>query len=350
MILYKIGVCGHFAEENNYTDGQSIKTRIFSDELARIIGKNNIEILNTRGWKINPLKLFLKSILLIKKCDHIVILPGKNGIKVFIPLFTSLKKFFKTKVHYVVIGGWLPDFLEKNKQLLKYIKQLDSIHVETGSMISRMNDLGVRNIFLMPNFKRLNSLTKSELLYQIKEPFKLCTFSRVLKEKGIEEAINAVTKINQKYKKVIFTLDIFGKIDENYKDDFLKIIEQSEEYIKYQGVVSYEKSVETLKEYYLLLFPTYYSGEGFAGTLIDALAAGVPVIASDWKYNSEIIKNGYVGYLFDVGNTEMLSQLLEMSYKNPQKINNMKINCINEYKNYSPENILTTFLENIKYY
>ena len=50
------------------------------------------------------------------KCEHVVILPAQNGVKVFIPLFVFLKNFRK-KLHYIVIGGWLPNFIEKKKFL-----------------------------------------------------------------------------------------------------------------------------------------------------------------------------------------------------------------------------------------
>jgi glycosyltransferase involved in cell wall biosynthesis len=52
------------------------------------------------------------------------------------------------------------------------------------------------------------------------------------------------------------------------------------EYVVYGGVVPFNKSVEVLKDYFAVLFPTYYEGEGFAGTIIDAHSAGVPIIAS----------------------------------------------------------------------
>ncbi|MFR3494185.1 MAG: glycosyltransferase [Blautia sp.] len=57
----------------------------------------------------------------------------------------------------------------------------------------------------------------------------------------------------------------------------------SPQYIRYKGMVPFNQSTEVLKNYDALLFPTYYEGEGFAGTIIDAFAAGLPVIASDWK-------------------------------------------------------------------
>ncbi len=37
---------------------------------------------------------------------------------------------------------------------------------------------------------------------------------------------------------------------------------------------------------------------GFAGTLIDAMAAGVPVIASNWKYNPEIVIENVTGRIY----------------------------------------------------
>ena len=56
-----------------------------------------------------------------------------------------------------------------------------------------------------------------------------------------------------------------------HKHDWLETLRKKfPDYISYCGLISFEKSVETLKEYFALLLPTYYEGEGFAGTLIGA--------------------------------------------------------------------------------
>ena len=52
-----------------------------------------------------------------------------------------------------------------------------------------MQKLGVRNAIYLPNFKKLNILTEAELFKEYSEPYRLCTFSRVMKEKGIEDAM-----------------------------------------------------------------------------------------------------------------------------------------------------------------
>ena len=98
---------------------------------------------------------------------------------------------------------------------------------------------------------------------------------------------------------------------EDYKEHFLQIIDDVPKYIQYKGITESNLSSAILKDYYFLLFPTYYPGEGFAGTLIDAFSSGLPVIATDWMYNSEIIKNGFNGYLFSPNNLDELVTLLD---------------------------------------
>ncbi|MDB8680477.1 hypothetical protein [Mediterraneibacter gnavus] len=63
--------------------------------------------------------------------------------------------------------------------------------------------------------------------------------------------------------------------------------------------------MNAFKNYYALLFPTCYKGEGIVGTLLDVMVVGVQVIASDGKYNKEFV-NERNGVLFETsGNTKI---------------------------------------------
>ena len=79
---------------------------------------------------------------------------------------------------------------------------------------------------------------------------------------------------------------------------------------------------------------TYYEGEGFAGTIIDAFAAGLPVIASDWKYNSEIIKQGITGVITKTHSISELKNAILSINSDVEKWNFMRKNCISEAKMY----------------
>jgi glycosyltransferase involved in cell wall biosynthesis len=193
----------------------------------------------------------------------------------------------------------------------------------------------------MQNCKPLDILEASELPVFHSTPYPLCTFSRVIKSKGIEDAIIAVNDCNRKLGKTVFTLDIYGMIQE--QEWFDTLMSQQSEEIRYRGMVGYNQSTEVLHQYFALLFPTYYQGEGFAGTLIDAMAAGVPSIVSDWRFNAEIITEGKTGYVFTTHSTQELSDILKRIADHPEVMTAMRSNCLQEAKHYLP-NVVTRIL------
>ena len=172
------------------------------------------------------------------------------------------------------------------------------------------------------------------------EPYKLCTFSRVIQEKGIEDAIKSVISVNEQLRRTVYTLDIYGPVDQNQTEWFDKLQNSFPKYIKYKGVIESSKSVEVLKDYFALLFPTHYYTEGIPGTVIDAYAAGVPVISSKWESFSDLIDDGItgIGYAFD--NTDELTKLLLCMAEQPQIILNLKRACIAKAEKFTPETVV----------
>ena len=157
-----------------------------------------------------------------------------------------------------------------------------------------------------------------------------------MKEKGIQEAIGAVEKINHKYGKVIYTLDIYGQIDQDQADWFTELQNSFTEEISYKGIVEYSKTYDVLKDYYALLFPTQFFTEGVPGTIIDAYAAGVPVIASKWEHFTDVIIEGETGFGYSFGDEQGLQNILDKAYLKQELIEDMRINCINTAKKYLP--------------
>lgn len=344
----KFEIIGHFAKGKNLNDGQTVKTRNLYNQLVEIYGKDEVGAIDTYQYKKHPFSLLFQCIFAIKEKENIIILPAKNGIKVFVPLFVYFNKLFHKKLFYVVVGGWLPEFLEDRPKLQQQIQKITMIFVETENMKKKLNKLGVENVDILPNFKKIKIVDKKDLIWNPNLPIKVCTFSRVMKEKGIENAIHAITNINQKENRKIFHLDIYGPIVKKYQKEFEEISKKCLHSVSYQGVVDAKNSVSVLKNYQFLLFPTYYEGEGFAGTIIDALSSGVPVIASDWKYNPEIIKNEYNGFLFQTKDDEELMKILYEIYQNKYDITKIKENCLKSAEKYIPEKVIKKFLKYVK--
>ena len=280
----KISVIGHFGFGKNLLNGQTIKTKIITDELERIYGKENIVRYDTHGGAAFVLRMPFVILRMLIFSKNIVMMPGDKGLFMMMPLLWLLNPLFGRKILYVVIGGWLPGFLEKWRHLVAILSRIEGIFVETPTLKSQLQSLGLSNIYLMPNCKR-TGISSSLSARHTESHIPLCMFSRVMKEKGIEDAIEAVKKTNGKIGKDVFTLDIYGQVWKGQEEWFKTTMDQQPAYISYKGCISYDSSVKTLETYFALLFPTYYRGECFAGTIIDAYAAGLPIIASDWHDN-----------------------------------------------------------------
>ena len=338
--MKQVCVIGHFAFGK-------VKTKIVTEELEKRFTQKQVLKIDTHGGALSLLKAPFQVLKALLTCKNIVILPAHNGLRVFAPLLRFMRCFFKgRKLHYIVIGGWLPEFVSKRKALKKSLMKFDSIFVETSTMKKNLEKAGFLNIQVLLNCKDLTVLQESDLVYTVNPPLKVCTFSRVMREKGIEDAVNAVKAINEKEGKTVYTLDIYGQVDSAQTQWFESLQKKFPDFVKYRGAVSFDKSVEVLKEYFALLFPTYYEGEGFAGTLVDALAAGLPILSSDWKYNSEIVSSD-VGLLFPAKNYDKLTTLLEYICNNPQEWNEKKKNCIQKAKEYLPSTALQKLAESL---
>lgn len=335
--LKKVGICGHFDGNKPTSSGQIIKTRIVTEELIRQLGKDQVMMVDSSGGAKAVPRMLKESWNLFKNCENVIFLPAYKGLRVFAPVYTFYNHFYHRKIHYVVIGGWLNRFIDKHEWLFDELRRFTGIYVETMNMKKVLEKRGLKNVVVMPNFKNLGILNPEQLSYTVEQPYKLCTFSRVMKEKGIEDAIGAVKKVNEKAGNTIYTLDIYGQIDNDYKNEFEVLKNDFPNYVKYKGLVPYNKSVDVLKNYFALLFPTYYHGEGFAGTLIDAMAAGTPVIASDWRFNKEIVKPGLTGVLIKDCNSKKIEEELIKIADNPNMWNAMKITALDEAHKYKPE-------------
>lgn len=88
---------------------------------------------------------------------------------------------------------------------------------------------------------------------------------------------------------------VYGRKTDNYFDSQLS----AHPFIHYKGILQPSEVVPVLENSDVLIFPTHYEGEGCPGILVEALSAGLPIIASDWKYNSEFVEHGVNGFLCD---------------------------------------------------
>lgn len=338
--MFTATIIGHFAWGHQRLDGQTIKTHNIYCALKESIGANEVKTVDTYGGVQFFLKLPIILLKVLYTSKNIVILPAQRGIKIISPLLLLYNCIFKRNIHYIVIGGWLSEMASQSKMVKYCIQKFDAIYVETQNMQTALQSLNINNVIIMPNFKNIPIRHSDDIQKQVfVEPYPLCTFSRVSREKGIEIAIEAVKLANIKLGRVAYHLDIYGQIEDE-KDWFIPLMSQQPQYIQYKGLVSASDSVNVLSHYFMLLFPTFYAGEGFAGTLIDAMCTGLPVIATDWHNNNEIITHGNNGFLVPIQDCESIAEILCNIALAPHKLLSIRENCIKHATRYLPQNII----------
>ena len=338
--LYKIGVWGQYGDGGPIADGQAVRTTITTNELKKKYGEDEVLVLNTNAWKKHPVRFFLDTVNLLRKCENVLILPADNGLKIVAPIYDIVNKIYKRKLFYIVIGGFLPTFLKKTPRYVKMLNKYEVLFVQTPNLKKDLKKLGIKNIEMMTNFKMQDIRHVEDISINLDENINLCILSRLTKDKGIEDAIDAVKRVNKQLGGTKVHLDLYGIVPEHYKERFNEVISENTEIAEYKGVANYNETAAVLKEYFAMLFPTYFHGEGFAGCLIDAFFAGIPVIATDWLYNKDIIKNYKNGLLVPAKNPEQLASAILELYNNRELAKEMAVNNAREALNYTADQVL----------
>lgn len=344
--MKKFAVVGVYGQGEDFTTGQAVKCFELINWLIKKFGKDNISIVNTYKWKKNPVKLFSSLIKAFEECETVIIMPAQHGLKIFAPLCYYFKKKYKRKVQYIVIGGWLADTLKTNNRIRKYVASFDGVFAETNIMVQNLKNVGIEKSYFLPNTRLIPENIKRKNISS--NLIKVCTYSRVTEDKGILDAIKIIKKANKLLNKDTFFLDIYGKVSPEFSDKFYFYIKENKKIVKYCGIKNSDEGVSTLTNYFCLLFPTFYEGEGFAGTILDGLAAGTPVIANDWKYNGEIINDGVTGFIYPYRNVQFAAEKLCTLYKDKELYKKIQIESQKLSKKYTPDCVYNRFLDLIK--
>lgn len=162
----KACVVGHFAFGKALLNGQTVKTKILVGELERVYGEKNIKKIDTHGNKFKMALSVFKAVMAMFTCENIVILPAHNGVRIFVPVLSAFKKLSKCRLHYAVIGGWLPEYIRDKSIVKKGLKKFHGVYVETSTMKNALEEMCYENVFVMPNCKKFEYFKRGRTCLQ----------------------------------------------------------------------------------------------------------------------------------------------------------------------------------------
>jgi glycosyltransferase involved in cell wall biosynthesis len=282
-----------------------------------------------------------------KKYDIIYIHYPNYALPILFPLF----KLFPRKVVVNLHGEDLlygDNFLNKNLGILndRFLNEVDSIIVPSEyfrEIVLQRIKCNSEKVFVSPSggidqnkFYPIHKNKSSDSIH-------LGYVGRIEQGKGWKEFIETLSILNNKLK---FTATLIGC--GVYENDMLELINSYQLNNKIQHIRNV--SQDELREYYssfdLLIFSSTRKSESLGLVGIESMACGIPVIGSEIGGITSYLKDGYNGYISEVGNANMVSDnvILYSNLTNYQK-EQMSRNCLVTAENYYTEKIYNKLAE-----
>lgn len=239
------------------------------------------------------------------------------------PFFYKVKQISKAKIIGVdhnprpLQGYSMVKKIKKRIKGLLFSRHIDLfIGVSEYTVRQLLKDFGKH---IQPKTQVIyNGINTAEIEIRTNRAIEKPTFlvaSHLRFSKGIQDLIQAVALLPEPIKKEI-KIDIYG--DGPYRTQ----LENSVKVLKLENCFNFKGSSAQLKTIYhnydYMLQPTYM--ECFSLSILESLAANVPVISTNVGGNEEAITHNENGYIFEAGNIEQLSVLLQHVYSGNLKI------------------------------
>ena len=242
-----------------------------------------------------------------------------------VPFFqhmASTIRFLRDKKDVPVLlwfsGGTLHEAIasmekEKRHVVLQDLQQMEKIIVETNIVWDGLRSLGLDETLVVPNPRPVSWNCLPPVHQSLNSPLQVLFFGRVIEEKGVFVLIDAVEQANRQGCSV--ECEIYGPIDGEIENRFNEACNRSRN-VKYGGIVN-GKVVSHITQYDVLALPTWFPREGHPGAIVEAMMAGIPVIATDHMALPEIVEDGTNGRLVEPQSVDDLSKVLCELVNNP---------------------------------
>ena len=152
-----------------------------------------------------------------------------------------------------------------------------------------------------------------------KEPFTFVFVGRIVRDKGVNELVNAFSRLNKNYPDT--RLLLVGPVE----DDLDPVLPETRMAIEKEESIISVGSQKDVRPYYeasdALVFPSYR--EGFPNVVLEAGAMELPSIVTDINGSREIIEEGVNGVIVPPRDESALYEAMEDMVTHPEKVSKM---------------------------
>ncbi len=175
---------------------------------------------------------------------------------------------------------------------------------------------GLTNVRAIPNFLEADMMSALTVapIEPVRGTLRLLFIGRVARDKGVFDAIEATRILRGKGLDVC--LKVAGTGDDLDGARSLAARYGLDGVVEFTGFVAGDDKVNAYLSSDVLLFPTYWN-EGFPYVLLEAMAAGLPVVSTTYGVMPHLMEDGVNGFLAKPNDPESLAEKVERIILDP---------------------------------
>ncbi|MGZ9868304.1 glycosyltransferase family 4 protein [Priestia endophytica] len=261
---------------------------------------------------INDMKLFINYIKVLKRVKPDVVLTYNIKPNIYGGLACRY-----LNIHYINNITGLGSGFIKDSLMKKYLSFMYRMSLKKSSCVffqnkSDMNTFLKIDVIKEGNYELIPGSGVNLNDYQYKEfpnpePLIFNFMGRIMKDKGIDEYLEAAKVITKNYPNTKFNLIGFVEETQSYYKEKITSY-QKEGYINYLG---FQSDIKPFVEKAHCLIQPSHGGEGISNVLLETAATGRALIASDIPGCRETIEEGTNGYTFKAQDSTSLIEKIE---------------------------------------
>lgn len=220
-------------------------------------------------------------------------------------------------------GSDVPGYSERFKFVYAVLKPLIKfIWKKSGAVVSNsrgLKDLALKTsqnqkIDIIFNGIDLDDFCPNESL-RAKDKFIITIgATRITARKGTNYLIESLSDLVPRYPNLL--LRILGDGDE--KNNLMELTKKLklEKFVQFLGRVPREETAPYYQEASLFVLPSL--NEGMSNAMLEALASGLPILATETGGTEELVENGINGFVIKMKNPKDLAEKIELILKNEE--------------------------------
>jgi len=222
-------------------------------------------------------------------------------------IFIIISKLFGRKVICHLRGGsWLNSAGLLATWYIKGVHRLVDGQIVLGESLKHLfaGILPTQKVFVVPNGKDIPYTNKNRKDGNIRVLF----IANIRRAKGVMDVLHAAPTVCAKCPNVEFLFaGAWNEVD--VKDEVKAYLHQHRNLpIKWLGALRGKEKEEIIKSADIFVFPTYYPAEGHPWVIVEAMAAGLPIISTAHGAITESVKDGVNGFIVEKQNPALIAE------------------------------------------